>query len=311
MDRAEQLQRLHSERDDVESELRNASRRHTDSAKRIARLRAERQRLRRRGDAARRLLRVRQWIKRHRLTEVVLIVGPFAAFVFGSVLGYAFIGGVPAAVLAAVISLTVGLGAVLVLLYRPDSDRLSTVDQESTRAMAPLLQTLEAETIEASKIADSLRSLKARMQELDQAHAELRHLESRQHQSQQIFSENWKGMRGAEFEDYLARVFTHLGYRVDRTGNSGDQGVDLVVHASGQKIAIQAKGYVSSVGNAAVQQAFAGMMFYGCDQCAVITNSRFTASAKELAVSTRCLLIGEDQMRDLVFGSIFHAGQHG
>ena len=44
------------------------------------------------------------------------------------------------------------------------------------------------------------------------------------------------------------------------------------------------------------------MAHHQCNACAVATNSLFTNSAKELASSTKCLLIDEDNMHDLVMG---------
>ena len=119
-----------------------------------------------------------------------------------------------------------------------------------------------------------------------------------------LYDERWKEMRGEQFEEYLARVFANLGYDVERTGQSGDHGVDLVVVQAGRRIAIQAKGYVSSVSNGAVQEAFTGRTIWKCHACAVITNSRFTSNAIEAAEATGCTLIGEDNFQDFVFGRV-------
>jgi hypothetical protein len=59
---------------------------------------------------------------------------------------------------------------------------------------------------------------------------------------------------------------------------------------------------VDSVSNAAVQEAFAGMTYHGCQACVVITNSRFTNSAVELARRTNCTLIDEDRLPALIRG---------
>jgi restriction system protein len=99
-------------------------------------------------------------------------------------------------------------------------------------------------------------------------------------------------------------VFANLGYAVERTGQSGDHGVDLVVVNGGRRVAIQAKGYVNSVSNSAVQEAFTGKTIWKCHACAVITNSRFTSNAIDAAKATRCTLIGEDNFQDFVFGRI-------
>ena len=64
-------------------------------------------------------------------------------------------------------------------------------------------------------------------------------------------------MDGYEFEDFLAAMFSSIGYDVHGTKRSGDQGADLFVAKFGEKIVIQAKNYSENVGNAAVQQALA------------------------------------------------------
>ena len=102
----------------------------------------------------------------------------------------------------------------------------------------------------------------------------------------------------------VKEVFEALGYSVETTPASGDQGVDLIVAKHGRRTAVQAKGYYNSVSNKAVQEAFAGMAHYHCHACAVATNSRFTPAAKDLAASTGCILIDEHNMFDFVMGRV-------
>jgi hypothetical protein len=117
-----------------------------------------------------------------------------------------------------------------------------------------------------------------------------------------FLSVEWRSMRGKPFEVFLKDVFEYLGYDCRLTAKSGDQGVDLIAKKNGANIAIQAKAYENSVGNDSVQQAVAGMRHYGCNQCAVITNSRFTPSAIELARTNNCKLIDETQIESLIVG---------
>ncbi len=112
----------------------------------------------------------------------------------------------------------------------------------------------------------------------------------------------WTAMRDKELEWFLKDVFEQLGYQVQLTKASGDQGVDLIVSGGGRRIAIQVKGYANAVGNSAVQEVYAGMNFWKCQECAVITNSRFTKSAKHLADSLNCKLIDRRRMDDLMAG---------
>lgn len=98
-------------------------------------------------------------------------------------------------------------------------------------------------------------------------------------------------LNGPEFEAYVALVLRDNGFRhVALTKGSGDQGVDILAERNGMTYAIQCKNYEGAVGNFAVQEAYAGAQFYGCDRAAVICPGEFTRGAKELAGSTGVLL---------------------
>jgi hypothetical protein len=121
----------------------------------------------------------------------------------------------------------------------------------------------------------------------------------------QLIHTDWRSLRGTGFESFLSRVFETLGYQVELTKVSGDQGVDLLVTGKGRRIAVQAKGYADSVGNDSVQEVVAGMAFYRCDSCAVVTNSRFTKPAESLAAVNHCRLIDGSRIPDLIEGRIY------
>ncbi|MFO0951963.1 MAG: restriction endonuclease [Isosphaeraceae bacterium] len=108
------------------------------------------------------------------------------------------------------------------------------------------------------------------------------------------------------YENFLAAVFQELGYSVQTTRVTGDQGVDLIVSKHGRKSAIQAKGYPgSTVGNKAVQEVHTGMVYYGCQAAVVITNSTYTSSARDLAKKVGCVLIDRDGIPELIESRIF------
>jgi hypothetical protein len=104
-------------------------------------------------------------------------------------------------------------------------------------------------------------------------------------------------MNGYEFEDFLGSLFTTLGYDIETTKRSADQGADLFAQRFGRKVVIQAKNYSESVGNAAVQQVLAAKTFFSCDDAMVITNSYFTPSAKELAQSGGVKLVDRRELQ--------------
>ena len=96
---------------------------------------------------------------------------------------------------------------------------------------------------------------------------------------------------GPEFEAYVALVLADNGFKhVALTKGSGDQGVDILAERNGKTYAIQCKNYEGAVGNFAVQEAYTGAQFYGCDKAAVICPGECTRGAKELAQSTGVLL---------------------
>lgn len=90
-------------------------------------------------------------------------------------------------------------------------------------------------------------------------------------------------MTGEEFEDYLKLHFENLGYKARTTKISRDFGADLILENDCEKIAVQAKRYGTTVGIAAVQQAYAAAAYYDCDRSMVVTNSFFSAPAIKLA----------------------------
>lgn len=91
-------------------------------------------------------------------------------------------------------------------------------------------------------------------------------------------------MTGYEYERKCAELLKAKGFTdVKVTPGSGDQGIDILAKKSRKKYGVQCKYYEGAVGNKAVQEAFAGASYYDCAIAMVITNSKLTAAAKELA----------------------------
>lgn len=105
-------------------------------------------------------------------------------------------------------------------------------------------------------------------------------------------------MNGVEFEEFVAKMFDKLGYTTEVTKASGDQGVDVVAKKDGKVLGIQAKCYSGVVGNHAIMEVVAGMNYYGCNCCMVVTNSTFTAAAKELARANRVELWDRNNLKE-------------
>ena len=116
--------------------------------------------------------------------------------------------------------------------------------------------------------------------------------------SQRKFS----GLSSSGFENLLYRLFEAMGYTVQRTGGTGDQGGDLVANKDGQaRMLIQAKRYTGSpVGNSAVQEAVAAQKYYDCNGAMVVASSDFTKEAVELAKANSVILVGKERLSELL-----------
>lgn len=106
-------------------------------------------------------------------------------------------------------------------------------------------------------------------------------------------------MTGKEFELFLARLFTRMGFTDIRLTPTNDQGGDLIcVSPDGIQLVIQAKRWKGSVGNDAVQELLGAMLHYGCTMGMVVTNSTFTPAARQLAIKDSRIVLCDGRWLD-------------
>jgi HJR/Mrr/RecB family endonuclease len=107
-------------------------------------------------------------------------------------------------------------------------------------------------------------------------------------------------MNGYQFEEYIGNLYRKLGYSVQNTALSGDQGADLILTKDGEKTAVQVKRYSNKVTNKAVQEVVASKALYNCARCIVVTNNYYTNSALELANANGVELIDRGNLHKLI-----------
>ena len=100
-----------------------------------------------------------------------------------------------------------------------------------------------------------------------------------------------------DFEHYCADILKANGWKAKVTQASSDQGIDIIAEYKNIHVAFQCKKYSSPVGNQAVQQIIAGKQYIRADIAAVISNARYTASAKQLADSTGVHLLHYSELK--------------
>lgn len=102
-----------------------------------------------------------------------------------------------------------------------------------------------------------------------------------------------------EYEVLVSNKLTSFGWNARTTRATGDQGIDVIAEKAGKKVVLQCKLYTSPVGNKAVQEIISGKIFEQADFAAVVTNSTFTASAKQLAGSSGVFLLHHEELSKL------------
>jgi HJR/Mrr/RecB family endonuclease len=90
-------------------------------------------------------------------------------------------------------------------------------------------------------------------------------------------------MNGVEFEMFCSQFLQKQGWKVQTTKRTGDQGVDLIITKGNRRLGVQCKKHSKPIGNKAVQEIKAGLMYYDLEEGVVIGTSTFTKAAIELA----------------------------
>ncbi len=102
------------------------------------------------------------------------------------------------------------------------------------------------------------------------------------------FNEN---MNGFEFEDYCKQILESKGWKVEKTKNGADQGIDLIIQQKKRKIGVQCKKYSRPIGNKSVQEVKAGLNYYNLSEGVVLGNKTFTKSAINLGNANNIKLL--------------------
>jgi hypothetical protein len=107
-------------------------------------------------------------------------------------------------------------------------------------------------------------------------------------------------MRGIEFEQFCAELFRRKGFKVATTKASGDQGADLILEGKNGRAVVQAKRSNSKVGNWAVQEVLAAKGFYAAQRALVLTNNRYSNSARALAAANGVELLDRNDLAKML-----------
>jgi restriction system protein len=124
-------------------------------------------------------------------------------------------------------------------------------------------------------------------------------LRAEQAQQAPVFKAFSETMTPTEFEAFCAEELRQGGWSARLTPTTGDQGVDVIAEKNGIRVVLQCKLYSGSVGNSAIQEVVAGKAYERAHHCAVVTNSRYTPAAEQLAGTNGVLLLHFSELPNL------------
>jgi len=107
-----------------------------------------------------------------------------------------------------------------------------------------------------------------------------------------------------EFEEFIAKLFSAMGYNTEVTSKTGDYGIDVIARRGTETIAIQVKHYMEGnhVRNTDVQRLLGSMKLktIRATHGVLITTSRFTVQAKVQAEETDVELWDKNVLHQMV-----------
>jgi HJR/Mrr/RecB family endonuclease len=90
-------------------------------------------------------------------------------------------------------------------------------------------------------------------------------------------------MSWQQFELLIEWFFEKQGYKVKRMKKSHDQGADMILKRNDERVVVQIKKQKKTTGNKAVQEVHSARGYYQANRAIVITSSRYSKPARELA----------------------------
>ena len=118
-----------------------------------------------------------------------------------------------------------------------------------------------------------------------------RHSEEAERTRRRKLHDYWMSLDGDEFEQELGTLYRYLGYRVESTPSSGDQGVDLILRKNGKTTVVQCKSHQAPVGPAVARELLGSLVASGADNAILACTGGFTRGVKEFVRGKRIALV--------------------
>jgi holliday junction DNA helicase RuvB len=106
-------------------------------------------------------------------------------------------------------------------------------------------------------------------------------------------------MTAVAFKEFTMNLFSEMGYTVEITPGTSDNGIDLFLRKSNQLIAVQCQRWSAPVGEPVVRDFYNALMSSGAQSGYVVTTSTFTSHAYSFAQGKPIQLVDLEALVDL------------
>jgi len=110
--------------------------------------------------------------------------------------------------------------------------------------------------------------------------------------------EQLNAMSSREFERFVARLFEKMGYTINITAASADEGVDIFLERGDRRAIVQCKKYKGTVGQPIVRDFYGTMVHSRVEQGYIITTGTFSLPAKQWAKGKQIHLVDGAELID-------------
>ncbi len=117
-----------------------------------------------------------------------------------------------------------------------------------------------------------------------------------------------KRMDPLEFERLVCRLYSKMGYEVQTTARTGDEGADGFLTKDGAKYVLQCKRVQNSVGQPILRDLYGTFMHFQCQGGIVVTTGSVSSAAREWAHGKPITIVEIDELQQLL--QVHHGNQN-
>ncbi len=102
----------------------------------------------------------------------------------------------------------------------------------------------------------------------------------------------WLSLSGKQYEDEISNLFSKLGYKVNLTKSSGDEGIDIFLEKDGEFTAVQCKAHIRPVSPSVAQELYSSMLHEQIAKGIIVSTHGFTNGTADFAITKPIALWG-------------------